>query len=157
MGKPDRWTVGGLFEDYLVWRTGCVLVSDYEWQLTHGDTTLSTEIKYDRRLHQTGNLCCEFSECTSPGQPLHYCGFVSSGECLRVAIGDCSRILLIDMCAYRTLMRSPTARIISTETSKAFLLKYELAQPLAQRQFRWDVGPLFCETAEFSERNGKFQ
>ena len=153
MGKSSRWTVGILFEDYLTCMVGCTIVTDYKWQKRCGDTELCTEIKYDRKLHKTGNLFFEYAECTSVGDEFHFCEFVSSGKCKYIAIGDCSRILLFDMDTFRTLMRSNSYHSVETGTSKGFLGKYEDMTPLAMQEFTWEIDPLFCEGKVFEKLN----
>ena len=93
MGERSTDDVGKLYEKYLADKLGMRLNNNKRWQLDYGDTWCKTEIKYDRRLHQTGNLYFEFEECRIPGSSMVSAGVMKQGY-KRYAIGDCSRAML---------------------------------------------------------------
>lgn len=154
MGKPSTDAIGSAFEKYLADHFGWKLVNERRWQIEYGDTTCKTEIKYDRRLHQTGNLYFEGRESRTKNGKLMLSGVFKRGYRTYV-IGDCSRVLFFKPQILRDKLIAAkergSAMIVQTETSRGLIVPYDYMKWLAVDEYSWPVEPLICERMDLSQ------
>jgi hypothetical protein len=169
MGKPSTDQIGSSYEAWVAAAFGFEISTDRRHQIECGDTICGTEIKFDRRLHKTGNVYIEQCERRSDRGNWILSGPYKS-RCQRYAIGDCSRIVFLSPCYLRQRCElvkkrwdewhSENAsngvikvfedmdRIVTTPTSCGILLKFDYAAAVAGRGnvYYWPgTDPLACE------------
>ena len=145
--KRSSDELGSLYEQYIAAQLSLVLVNDREWQLKYGDTTCKTEIKYDRKLHKTGNLYIEGAESRREGGALVLSG--PHKECITYLIGDCSRALTFNPRVLCLVLQNAklTNSLKRTLTSCGVTMPYIELKSLSLEEYTWDTNPLHCEHA----------
>ena len=135
--------LGTCYERFVATECGYDLETDRDAQLSGRDTVCGIDFKYDRKLHETGNLWLEYAECRKPGGVMVTAGFAKAG-CDLLFIGDCSRALFIRpimLCNLLDELREgikiprdgklPRLTLSSTTTSKAIKGPFEVVQRFA--------------------------
>ena len=100
-------------------------IEGYANQLKYGDTDVGIEVKFDRRLHDTGNLFIEIDERRTVDKPFVASGIYRDDLSRWYLIGDYSRCYVFKKEALVALhMRRGRPSIISKrKTSHGFLIK----------------------------------
>lgn len=124
--------VGGEFQDFvidLLLRELGLAISMYSsrrYQATRGESAQGVEIKFDRKLHETGNLYIEVAEKTRPENPDWVpSGIYRNDNSWLYAIGDYTILYLFSKKWLQRLHASGKYDVITIDrgTSRGFLLR----------------------------------
>jgi len=137
--------VGQRFESFVLSqfasRYGAILTPCHtiDSQRRYGDTVFGLEIKFDRKLHLTRNLCIETSSKKDRDQPTFSPDSIFSlSSAWLYGIGDTNEFYIFTTRALRTFAMSDQFAKYANETSRGFLIPRERARELAERVFIWD-------------------
>lgn len=98
------------------------------YQIRRGETRQGAEIKYDMRLHETGNLFIEIAEKSSVDMPFYTnSGIYRTDNTWLYVIGDYSKVYIFAKNLLRHIHKTGRYREIEIKrkTSKGFLLPPE--------------------------------
>lgn len=121
---------GMLFQDFVVdlaYQHGLVIAqyASREYQMSVGESRTGVEIKHDKRMKETGNLCIETAEKAIPRPgPYAPSGIMRMDHWL-YAIGDYDTVFFLPSNILRALAGIEKYRKYETPTSQGFLLPVE--------------------------------
>lgn len=98
--------------------------TSYENQIHKGESRQGVEIKNDRLVSQTGNLCFEAYEKDKNGNWIES-GILRKDNTIFIFIGDYKRAWLVVKKQIKALLNKQKFQIYTTETSKGILIPVE--------------------------------
>lgn len=133
----EKFDASEEYQDFIVdqlMRRGIVInqYSSKKYQNDVGESALGIEVKFDMRLHETGNVYIEVAERKSPDKDFVPSGVLRNDNSWLFLIGNYDRALLLSKKHMRLLLKEPDAKLsklgirrCDKETSQGYVIAYE--------------------------------